>query len=182
MTVRPAKTQISLGIRPVWSESSLSAWRKLGSIATHWAHGKDWSDWADAQADLSLHWAHTPFCWFCHEATQMLKQCWRAVKSLLKVASLHHPSKVDPRHDKTNKVSVRPAKTQISLGIHPGWSVFAVRMKKRWVLSYPLSAQWRHWSDWVDAQADLSLRWVHTHFVGFVMSWLCLRWNLFTLP
>ena len=25
MTVRPAKTQISLGIRPVWSESSLSA-------------------------------------------------------------------------------------------------------------------------------------------------------------
>ena len=26
--VRPAKTQISLGILPVWSESSLSAWRK----------------------------------------------------------------------------------------------------------------------------------------------------------
>ena len=39
--VRPAKTQISLGIRPVWSESSLSAWRKLGSLATHWAHSKD---------------------------------------------------------------------------------------------------------------------------------------------
>ena len=33
--VRPAKTQISLGIRPVWSESSLSTWRKLGSLATH---------------------------------------------------------------------------------------------------------------------------------------------------
>ena len=30
--VRPAKTQISLGIRPVWSESSLSAWGKLGSL------------------------------------------------------------------------------------------------------------------------------------------------------
>ena len=39
--VRPAKTQISLGIRPVWSESSLSAWRKLGSLATHWAHSED---------------------------------------------------------------------------------------------------------------------------------------------
>ena len=39
--VRPAKTQISLGIRPVWSESSLSAWRKFGSLATHWAHSKD---------------------------------------------------------------------------------------------------------------------------------------------
>ena len=33
--VRPAKTQISLGIRPIWSESSLSAWRKLWSLATH---------------------------------------------------------------------------------------------------------------------------------------------------
>ena len=39
--VRPAKTQISLCIRPVWSESSLSAWRKLGSSATHWAHSED---------------------------------------------------------------------------------------------------------------------------------------------
>ena len=28
-------------LRPVWSESSLSAWRKLGSLATHWAHSKD---------------------------------------------------------------------------------------------------------------------------------------------
>ena len=27
-------------------------------------------------------------------------------------------------------------------------------------------------SEWVDAQADLSLRWAHTHFVDFVMSWL----------
>ena len=24
--------------------------------------------------------------------------------------------------------------------------------------------------DWADAQADLSLRWTHTHFAGFVMS------------
>ena len=39
--VRPAKTQISLGIRPVWSESSLSAWRKPGSLATHWAHSEE---------------------------------------------------------------------------------------------------------------------------------------------
>ena len=47
--------------------------------------------------------------------------------------------------------------------------VFAVRMKKAWVLSYPLGAQWRLWSDWTDAQAHLSLRCAHTHFVGFVM-------------
>ena len=40
VVVHPAKTQISLGIRPVWSESSLSAWRKLWSLATHWAHNE----------------------------------------------------------------------------------------------------------------------------------------------
>ena len=50
--MRPAKTQISLGIRPVWSEffslgirpvwseSSLSAWRKVGFLATHWTHSE----------------------------------------------------------------------------------------------------------------------------------------------
>ena len=64
MSVRPAKTQISLGIRPAWSVSSLSAWRNLGSLATHWAHIEDWSDLADAQADLSLRWAHTHFIGF----------------------------------------------------------------------------------------------------------------------
>ena len=41
MTVRPAKTQISLGIRPVWSASSLGAWRKHGSLATHKAQRED---------------------------------------------------------------------------------------------------------------------------------------------
>ena len=51
-------------------------------------------------------------------------------------------------------------------------------MKKPWVLSYPLSAQQRLWSDWADIQADLSLRWAHTHFVGFVDMWLILLAHL----
>ena len=38
--------------------------------------------------------------------------------------------------------------------------VFTVRMKKAWVLSYPLSAQQR--------LCALSLRWAHSHIVGFV--------------
>ena len=55
--LRPANTQISLGIRPVWSESSLSTWRKLGSLACSYplnAQRRLWSDWADAQTDLIL--------------------------------------------------------------------------------------------------------------------------------
>ena len=53
--------------------------------------------------------------------------------------------------------------------------IFTVRMKKAWVLSYPFSTQRRLWSDWANAQADLSLCWAHSHFVGFVMkrlNWL----------
>ena len=40
MSVRPAKTQISLGICQ-YDQSSLSAWRNLGSLATLWAHSED---------------------------------------------------------------------------------------------------------------------------------------------
>ena len=53
----------------------------------------------------------------------------------------------EPPHDKTNKMTVHLAKTKISLGICPVWSVFTVCMKKAWVLSYPLSAQRRLWSE-----------------------------------
>ena len=33
-----------------------------------------WLDWADAQADLSLRWAHMPFRWFCHDAAQIIEK------------------------------------------------------------------------------------------------------------
>ena len=57
-------------------------------------------------------------------------------------------------------------------------SVFTFRMKKPGALRYPMCAQRRLWSDWADAQADLSLRWAHSHFLGFVMS----RLTLFVIP
>ena len=78
--VRPAQTQISLGIRPVRSESSLSGRKIIGSSANHWAHCEDWSDWADGQADLSLRWAHMSFCWFCHEAAHLVLFWFKAYK------------------------------------------------------------------------------------------------------
>ena len=47
------RTRISLGSRPAWSEFSLSAWRKLGSLATHWAYSEDSNQtWADAHIIL----------------------------------------------------------------------------------------------------------------------------------
>ena len=65
MTVRPAKTQISLGICPVGSESSLSAWRKLGSLATQWAHSED-ADQTGRMPRLIwvFPWAHSLFVVF----------------------------------------------------------------------------------------------------------------------
>ena len=71
--------------------------------------------------------------------------------------------KNEPPRDKANKMAVRPVKTQISLCIRPVWSESSLSTwRKLKILSYPLSAQWRLWSDWADAHADLSLgiRWV----------------------
>ena len=76
----------------------------------------------------------------------------------------------EPQHDKPSKMVCAPSEDSDQPGHPPSLiRVFAVRMKKHWILSYPLIAQRRLWSDWADAQADLSLRWAHSHFVGFVM-------------
>ena len=101
MSVCPVKTQVSLGIHPVWSESLLCA------------------------------------------------------QGVAKNPSFFHADSED---------SDQPGHLPSLIRI------FTVRVKKPWVISYPFSAQRRLWSDWADAQADLSLRWAHSHFVGFVMS------------
>ena len=74
------------------------------------------------------------------------------------------------RHDKTNEVAVRPAKTQSSLGIRQVWSESS--LCAHWVAKDPrfLHVDSEDWSDKADAQADLSLRWAHNNIVGFVMS------------
>ena len=39
--------------------------------------------------------------------------------------------------------------------------VFVVSRKKLGIVGYPKFAQWRFWSDYANAQADLNLRWAH---------------------
>ena len=53
----------SAGASAQSDQSSLSAWRKLGSLATYplSAQRRLWSDWANAPADLSLCWVHSYF-------------------------------------------------------------------------------------------------------------------------
>ena len=67
-------------------------------------------------------------------------------------------TKSEPPHDKPTKRPVRPAKTLIRLG--------GCRMKRAWILSYPLSAQRLLWSDWADAAwrelGFLATHWAHS--------------------
>ena len=42
----------------------------------------------------------------------------------------------ESKHDKTSKMTCQLSETQINMGIHQVWSVFAVRLKKVWILSY----------------------------------------------
>ena len=94
LVTKPTKRFVRLAkTRPVWSESSLSAWRKLGSLATHWAHSEDWSDWTDVQADLSLRWVQRSFCWFCWGGSfTSMAASWHCIfwakASLLSISSI----------------------------------------------------------------------------------------------
>ena len=69
-----------------------------------------------------------------------------------------------------NKMTVHPAKTQISLGICPVWS--EPSLCTQWVAKDP---RFLH-ADSEDSDHPLSLIWVFAgckcHFVGFVMRWL----------
>ena len=76
---------------------------------------------------------------------------------------------------KPTKWHLSAAKTQISLGIRPVWSepsLFAL-----WVAKDPNFLQEDNENSDQTGQiekADLSLRWAHSHLLGFVMSWLIL--------
>ena len=59
--------------------------------------------------------------------------------------------------------------------LRSAWASAQSVQSLRCALKLSSCGQRRLWSDWADAQADLSLRWAHSHFVGFVMSWLILR-------
>ena len=100
------------------------------------------------------------------------RKCLNKLISLWPKTSSCQRATTEPRHDKTNKVICAPSKDSDQLG-HPPRQI---SMKKPWVFSYSLCAERRLWSDWLDAQADLSLRWTHRSLCWFVMLQLNLCW------
>ena len=124
------------------------------------------------------------FCFFLSKESAFDKRVYFVYKSKLAFTAVwlnpRCDDKIEPAHDKTNKMACAPIEDSDQPGHPPSLiRVFAVRMKKAWVLSYPLSAWRRLWLDWADAQADLSLRWAYSHFVFFVVRRLKVLLNAF---
>ena len=105
--MRPAKTQISLSIRPLWSESSLSAWRKRGSLANQCAQVKtpirlgECSSWSESSlgAHVILLVCHAAALFRCgrtdDRADSALYQKKKKKKSIWFVFDKNN----DPNHD-----------------------------------------------------------------------------------
>ena len=124
---RPEKAQASLRIRAVSPEPSLFAYIQYGSRrrvrpkikhlalldGCACARLKD-EFTRDEKCHNLMSWLehYFPVLWElgCFEYTVLLKDVLQSVCSV---------ALYEPRQDKTNKMSLRPAKTQISLGIRP---------------------------------------------------------------
>ena len=92
--VRLSKTRISLGNRPVWSESLLSTQRNLGSLASHWMHSED-SDQTGRMprliwvfAECTDHFVGFVMLWFSYVYRDNLDQPAH-LRSLVRVISVH---------------------------------------------------------------------------------------------
>ena len=127
-----------------------------------------WSDWADAQADLSLCWVHTHFVGFV-----MSRRNSHVVHSwcLNFVIEMRGWLECELSHDKTNKMIVRPAKTQISLSICPVWSESSL---SAWRKLGPLATQWVHSEDSDQAGQMPRLIWM---FAGRTATLLVSTWD-----
>ena len=136
--MRTTKAQINFVIRCLDSVMSLVSVSKISNLML--------ASVAE-QASLSLTWSETPEDTFSRDEAHIFFRDDALVRKGRQAQPIDQPG---------NWPTIRPV-----------WSVFAVRMKKPRILSYPLSAQRRLWLDCVDAQADLSLRWANMSFCWF---------------
>ena len=124
----------------------------------------NWSGWADAQTDLSLLGAQV-ILWFL--------SCLDSVKNTFQLWSFSF----EPRHDKTNNMACVPGEDSDQPGHSPSLiRVFAVCMKKHWVLGYPLSAQRRlirlgRWPCWSESSLGTQSFCWFWHVAHFTDVW-----------
>ena len=89
-----------------------------------------------------------------------------------------HISKDKCSYDKTNKMAYTPSEDSDQPGHSPSLISLCRPHEESLGSELPIERTARLWSDWADAQADLSLRWAHSHFVGLVMSRLMFSHDL----
>ena len=88
--LRLAKTQISLGMCPVWTVSSLSARRKIRSLATHWRTAKTLIHpvWSESSLGIQvilliLSWGGSNMCIPQTLSSMHIKAVWRSFGSFV---------------------------------------------------------------------------------------------------
>ena len=161
MSVRRAKNQISLGIRPVWSESSLCAlWVAKDPRFLHAERGD--SDQTGRMPRL---------IWVFARRTLIL-----LVLSCRGSSTFCHPQYVCPETEIWKRVSLVMRKYNRWTALSPfcvitdsNWPAqlhnliwgLKIWLQKLETLHYLGSEQQRRWSDSADAQADLRLCWSH---------------------
>ena len=126
--------------------------------------GEVWNTW---MTGVFVTFVRVVYGWMIYMCLSWWSRSWSdAYGTHLK--TLHATDTIEPPYDKTNKLPCAPSEDSDQPGHPPSLiTVFTIRMKKAWVLSYSFSAQRRLWSDWANAQADLSLRWAHMPFCWF---------------
>ena len=135
MPVRPAKTQISLGIRPVWSESSLcDHWVAKDPSFLH-ADSEDWVFAGHSCHFVGFVMRRLKYLWPCIYAGIAIT--WRLEISNFYTSWVYSEDDLSAcfislknwslRMSKPTKWHVRPAKTLISMGIRLVWSESSLR-------------------------------------------------------
>ena len=173
--MRPAKTRISLGIRPVWSESSLSS---LGTGATKLPKlSRKWRAFQEPcltfhhetvriiysykcyKNNFQIHNGTFSFMWHWSTIWMTLKQLkGNSLDYILLIMSDHFDNCCSSGLQLRKVWKFWKTKTSLVIRLCPHEETFG---------PYTLSAQRRLWSDWADAQADPSLHWVHIRFCWF---------------
>ena len=118
-SVRPAKTQISLGIHPVWSESSLCTQLVANDLLLLYMRSEDSNQTGRMPTLIWVFAWRTSFCWFCREVAHFITESDAAY-------GVHF--KPEPDQEKTCLMSYvttkvqADTKAQISLRIRAVWS------------------------------------------------------------
>ena len=164
MTVRPAKIQISLGIRPVWSESPLCA-QWVAEVPKFLHADNEVSDQTGRMPRLIWVFAGRT-CHFVGFVMRRIKFSWSSSNCDSNYSNRQCKSNTlevnesEPPHDKINKMISAPSEDSDQPGHPPSLiRVFAVRSMGSEVPSFLHSGQWRLWY--------LSFRWAHMLFCWF---------------